>query len=411
MGRCSLSLPPQCFVVYLSLNSVGMHFHVFFSPFKASIGVVIFFFCSGHLWGQTDGGLPYNPDSDNSGTIEVNDLLVFLPYYGESFLPEGIMPIEFGGTGASSSAAARDSLGLSSIKDSLWGAPPTAWTWANGSLRILKQFSQGYNTVATGTYAHASGTNTSATGAYSHAQNRQSSATATCASAEGEGTTASGTASHAEGMLSSASGLAAHGEGYNTVAASNYSHSEGYGTTAANTAAHAEGFLTDALGLYGHAEGRETEAGGTASHAEGLETMASGYASHAGGYGSVASGLYSRALGRSTSASGTAASAFGHETIADQEDELVGGRFNASGEEGVLFAIGNGSSDSMRSNAFDVHEDGTIRLNGDAIVSGEVWIGGSAVSALIDSLLNTVNALESSILDLQNQIDILNSGE
>lgn len=402
-----------------------MHFHVPFPPLRASIVVVILLFCSGNIWGQTDGGLPYNPDSDNSGTIEVNDLLVFLPYYGESFLPEGIMPIEFGGTGASSSAAARDSLGLSSIKDSLWGAPPTAWTWANGSLRILKQFSQGYNTVATGTYAHASGTNTSATGAYSHAQNRQSSATATCASAEGEGTTASGTASHAEGMLSSASGLAAHGEGYNTVAASNYSHSEGYGTTAANTAAHAEGFLTDALGLYGHAEGRETEAGGTASHAEGqsslalgdvshtegFETIASGYASHAAGYQSVASGLYSRALGRSTSASGTAASAFGHETIADQEDELVGGRFNASGEEGVLFAIGNGSSDSMRSNAFDVHEDGTIRLNGDAIVSGEVWIGGSAVSALIDSLLNTVNALESSILDLQNQIDILNSGE
>jgi hypothetical protein len=402
-----------------------MHFHVLSPPFRASIVVVILFFCSGNIWGQTDGGLPYNPDSDNSGTIEVNDLLVFLPYYGESFLPEGIMPIEFGGTGASSSAAARDSLGLSSIKDSLWGAPPTAWTWANGSLRILKQFSQGYNTVATGTYAHASGTNTSATGAYSHAQNRQSSATATCASAEGEGTTASGTASHAEGMLSSASGLAAHGEGYNTVAASNYSHSEGYGTTAANTAAHAEGFLTDALGLYGHAEGRQTEAGGTASHAEGqsslalgdvshaegFQTIASGYASHAAGYQSVASGLYSRALGRSTSASGTAASAFGHETIADQEDELVGGRFNASGEEGVLFAIGNGSSDSMRSNAFDVHEDGTIRLNGDAIVSGEVWIGGSAVSALIDSLLNTVNTLESSILDLQNQIDILNSGE
>ena len=25
------------------------------------------------------GGFPYNPDSDNNGTIEVNDLLVFLP--------------------------------------------------------------------------------------------------------------------------------------------------------------------------------------------------------------------------------------------------------------------------------------------------------------------------------------------
>ena len=31
------------------------------------------------------GGFPYNPDSDNNGTIEVNDLLVFLPYYGANF--------------------------------------------------------------------------------------------------------------------------------------------------------------------------------------------------------------------------------------------------------------------------------------------------------------------------------------
>ena len=97
-----------------------MHLHAFSAPFRASIVVVILFYCAGHLWGQTDGGLPYNPDSDNSGTIEVNDLLVFLPYYGESFLPEGIIPIQFGGTSSSSAAAARDSLGLSSIKDSLW---------------------------------------------------------------------------------------------------------------------------------------------------------------------------------------------------------------------------------------------------------------------------------------------------
>jgi len=190
------------------------------------------------------GGLPYNPDSDSNGIIDVNDLLVFLPYYGANFNPEGAIPIALGGTSATTAAAARDSLQLSSIQDSTIGAEQYAWV--SQSLRVQQEFAQGYGVTATGTYAHASGTNTTASGAYSHAQNRLSVASATCASAEGEGTTASGTASHAEGMLSQATALTAHAEGYNTDATSSYAHSEGYGTLAGSTAAHAEGYLSDA---------------------------------------------------------------------------------------------------------------------------------------------------------------------
>ena len=32
-------------------------------------------------------GLPFNPDSDNSGVVDVTDLLNFLPYYSEEFVP------------------------------------------------------------------------------------------------------------------------------------------------------------------------------------------------------------------------------------------------------------------------------------------------------------------------------------
>ncbi|MGB1944218.1 MAG: hypothetical protein ACPHM0_00905, partial [Flavobacteriales bacterium] len=35
-------------------------------------------------------GLPFNPDSDNNGAIDVTDLLNFLPYYGEDFVPTGV---------------------------------------------------------------------------------------------------------------------------------------------------------------------------------------------------------------------------------------------------------------------------------------------------------------------------------
>jgi len=370
-------------------------------------------------------GFPYNPDSNNDGLIEVNDLLEFLIFYGESFNPEDTLPIALGGTSANTAAAARDSLGLMSIQDSIWGNPSSMWTWSNGSMRIMQRFAQGNNILATGTYAHASGTNTSATGAYSNAQNRQTSASATCSSAEGEGTTASGTASHAEGMLSQASALAAHAEGYNTDATSNYSHSEGYATLADATASHAQGYQTNASGLYSHAEGRQTEASGTSSHsegqstvalgdlshAEGYETEATGYASHSGGYGTLASGLYSRATGRSTEATATASAAFGNETIADQENSVVLGQFNLAEAANVVFAIGNGTSDSTRSNVLDIHTNGTLRLQGTAEIEEEVFIGEMAIGSTMDSLINTLVSMQETILFMQAQIEVLTNAE
>jgi len=369
------------------------------------------------------GGLPYNPDSDSNGIIDVSDLLVFLPYYGENFLPEGAIPIALGGTGATSASAARDSLGLSAIQDSTLGSE--SYAWVSQSLRIQQEFAQGFGVSASGTYAHASGINTNASGAYSNAQNRLSVASATCASAEGEGTTASGTASHSEGMLTSATALTAHAEGYNTDATSSYAHAEGYATLAGGTASHAEGYLTDALGLYAHSEGRQTEAGGSASHAEGQDAMASGdvahaegfqtiaggYASHAGGYASIAAGLYSRAVGRNTTTTATASFASGYGAVADQDNGTALGQFNSLGTTGALLIVGNGSSDEMRSNAFEIHADGHAVIHGDAVVEGTVLAGEMDVVLALSELVATVDSLQSVIAAMQTQIDGLTGGE
>lgn len=368
-------------------------------------------------------GLPYNPDSDNNGSIDVNDLLNFLPYYGEDFVVTGVIPINFGGTGASTAAAARDSLGLSAIQDSIVGAEDFAWIAA--SLRVQEEFAQGYGVAANGLYAHASGTNTTASGAYSNAQNRLTTASATCSSAQGEGTTASGTASHAEGMLSQATALAAHAEGYGTDAMANYSHSEGYNTLASSTSAHAEGYSTDATGLYSHAEGRQTEASGSASHAEGqsavasgdlshaegFQTLAEGYASHAGGFASSATGLYSRAAGRSATSAGTASFATGYGVVADQENGTAVGQFNALQTDGALFIVGNGADTNTRSNAFEVHSDGHAVIHGDALVEGTVFAGTYDVASTLGSLVSTVDSLQSIITELQAQLDALTGGE
>lgn len=374
---------------------------------------------TGLLAQESVGGMPYNPDSDNSGTIEVNDLLTFLPLYGENFEVDGVIPIAFGGTGANSAAAARDSLGLSLLQDSIIGTTP--YSWIGASLRITQQFAQGYGVSASGTYAHASGTNTTASGSFSHAQNRLTTASATCSSAEGEGTTASGTASHAEGMLSQATALAAHAEGYNTDATSSYSHAEGYATLAGNTSAHAEGYQSNALGLYSHAEGRQTEASGSAAHAEGQNAMASGdvshaegfdciadgYASHAGGYGSIAAGLYSRAIGRSTTTTASASFASGNGTVADQENGTSLGQFNSLSTSGALLIVGNGTSNDDRSNAFEVHSDGSTAMRGDASVDGALMVGGYDVAAALTSILSTVDSLQSVISNLEAQLDAL----
>lgn len=362
--------------------------------------------------GQGFSGYPYNPDHDGNGQIEIGDLLQFLPLYGGSFLVDGVLPVSGGGTGSSTAAAARDSLGLSLIQDSLIGNLPFAYV--SGNLRAESTFSHGLNSSATGAYAQASGLNVTASGAYSHAQNRLTSATATCSSAAGEGCTATGVASHAQGMSSFASGTASHAEGYATDATSNYAHSEGYVTLASNTAAHAEGYLTDATGLYSHAENRTTVASGTASHAEGDATLASGsnshaegyqsdatgYAAHAEGYQTVASGLYSSSHGRQTEALNTSSAAFGMATVADADHSFVVGQYNILEKQGMLFAVGNGALQG-RSNAFTVLVDGTVE------VPGALLVDGVNHADAIDSLNARVTALEAAILVLQGQIETL----
>ena len=121
-------------------------------------------------------------------------------------------------------------------------------------------FAEGRNTTASGRAAHAEGSSTTASGDYSHA--------------EGRNTIASGWYSHAEGSSTTASGDFSHTEGCGTIASGWYSHAEGYYTTASGRAAHAEGSTTEAIGEDSHAEGKSTVADGRYSHAEGFGTVA-----------------------------------------------------------------------------------------------------------------------------------------
>ena len=118
----------------------------------------------------------------------------------------------------------------------------------------------------------------------------------------------------------------------------------GSGVSASGDFAFAQGFQTKASGKYSHAEGYGTEAIGTAAHAEGMSTVASYYSSHAEGTGTIAAG----------------------------EDQHVQGTFNVEDADSkYLHIVGNGTSNTDRSNAH------TIDRDGNAWFKGKVYIGGT----------------------------------
>lgn len=187
---------------------------------------------------------------------------------------------------------------------------------------------EGYNTTASGSSSHAEGVNTVASGKYAHA--------------EGVTVTAGNDGSHAEGGLTSASGMYSHAEGQNATASGYGSHAEGYGTssyyaTASGSGAHAEGYALNAnivaSGDGSHAEGVETQATARGAHSEGISSIASGWCSHAQNYGTRATSSWQTAIGKYN--------------VPDANNAYA-------------LIVGNGSSDSNRSNALTVDWDGDI---------------------------------------------------
>lgn len=150
-----------------------------------------------------------------------------------------------------------------------------------------------------------------------------------------------------------------------------YAWAEGKDTIASGKRSHAEGDRATASGITSHAEGSGTTASSSNSHAEGGYTKASGYCSHAEGSNSKALGEASHAEGNITKASGNYSHAEGFYTIASVEAQHVQGKYNIS-DTTSAHIVGNGSSDSNRSN---VH---TLDWQGNAWFAGDVYTGSTS---------------------------------
>ena len=138
-----------------------------------------------------------------------------------------------------------------------------------------------------------------------------------------------------------------------------YSHAEGYTCTASGAHSHAEGYTCTASGAHSHAEGYGTSATADHAHAEGYKTTASGYSAHAEGYG--------------TQAIADNAHAEGWRTTAASDNQHVQGKYNNLDINGFYaHIVGNGTSDTNRSNAH------TLDWDGNAWFAGKVTVGADA---------------------------------
>ena len=241
-----------------------------------------------------------------------------------------------------------------------------------GTVVGVNSHAEGNNTTASGDYSHAEGLNTIASGHYSHAEELS--------------TTASGNYSHAEGLSTKAGGQGSHAEGNQTTASGDISHAEGYSTNKFSSVVTTTNPTTDSIitawktekfsiakGNYSHVEGKDNLALGNDSHAEGASTEASGDHSHTEGANTTASGLCSHAEGNITTASGTGSHVEGGSTKASGQYSHVQGKYNIEDTSNIYAdIIGNGTSDTARSNA------ATVDWNGNAWYAGDVYTGSTS---------------------------------
>ena len=259
---------------------------------------------------------------------------------------------------------------------------------------------EGDFTIATGKASHAEGSTTTASGKNSHAEGSYTTASSNYSHAEGYNTTTSGESSHAEGYSSNkvtnvitsfststsddtittqwtnkkfclAKGRGSHVEGIDNLALGESSHAEGKCTKSTNMFSHSEGYYSQASGQSAHAEGNSSTASGHYSHAECNTTTASGSGSHAEGHKTTASGNNSHAEGEGTKANGTDSHAEGAQTIANGNYQHVQGRFNIEDNENkYAHIVGNGISNSSRSNGHTLDWDGNAWFKGNVSIDG-----------------------------------------
>lgn len=258
------------------------------------------------------------------------------------------------------------------------GNPPVSgagtrmmWYADKGAFRMGNVDGTQWNKDSIGTYSIGVGQNVKAKGLWSIAMGYQTTALGWASAAIGHTNTASGNISIALGAETIASGIQSTAMGTNTEANGEFSTAMGGNSIASGYVSTAIGHTTIASGYASMAMGYFTTASGSNSVAMGSNTLAGGDFSTSMGVGTIANGTYSTTMGFNTKVVGNIATSMGFNTIARPYASLVLGRYNDttsinSTSWDVLdpvFVIGNGSSNTARTNAFTVLKSGKTGIN------------------------------------------------
>ena len=202
----------------------------------------------------------------------------------------------------------------------------------------------GNESQAIGNYSHAEGYKTTALGEYSTSKGYSANlATDIIENLSVETSNDDILAGKNTAFFNLSKGKGSSSEGYSTLALGDYSHVEGYNSVAIGKGSHSEGGSSTASSTFAHAEGSMTTASGKYSHAEGFKTQSKGESSHAEGYGTIANSR-----------------------------QHVQGKYNIEDTENkYTHIVGNGPSDTARSNAH------TLDWSGNAWYKGSVYTGGT----------------------------------
>ena len=338
---------------------------------------------SGDVSSYSDGGKTMPPSSTTSYYGDKNfvtyPFCVLAPTSSEQYFIIYVLTDEFGSAGGGISVTLKQELSVTSVKklDGKFIPDTIARTNAvmsNSNPTATGSFSMGRKSGTTvGSDSHAEGYSTTASGSESHAEGSYTTASGDNSHTEGNGTTASANSAHAEGSHTTASGISSHTEGgdYDTTGSKYLSNRTISASTDPNISADIKIRGSTAKGIQSHAEGTQTLAYGYSSHAEGSYTTASGSCAHAEGGGTTASGSCAHAEGSGTTASGTNSHAEGFHITASGANQHVQGKYNIEDTDSTYaHIVGNGTSNTERSNAH------ILDWSGNAWYAGSVYVGG-----------------------------------
>lgn len=202
----------------------------------------------------------------------------------------------------------------------------------------------------------------------------------TKATVEGFDNTASGDYSHAEGTQSIASGIVSHAEGTQCTASGGNSHAEGQHTNATGSFAHAEGSRTTA-GSASHSEGQRVYVTGSVSHGEGDNNFVNSGRSHVQGTGHIVDVSQNDTSVLGVYSLGTTETGKTISVTPKNEDGSDSGAPTSRTLGKYAEVVGNGDSDTQRSNARTLDWSGNEWLSGNITAAGgSITVGSTTIT-------------------------------